>query len=108
VVGHDPAIQETALMLAATAPDAAAAEPGTVSPGALKRMRAKFPTAAIAVLGFTGTWPDLAQGRAWLTTFMTPAISPPGVRRAGSASRFAENGPCGPPVPGRGAVLPAA
>lgn len=73
VVGHDPAIQETALMVAATALDAVAApEPGTVSLGALERMQAKFPTAAIAVLQFPGTWPDLGRERARLTTFITP------------------------------------
>jgi phosphohistidine phosphatase len=79
VVGHDPAIHETALMLAATAPDAGAApdaaaalEPGTARPGALERMGAKFPTAAIAVLQFTGAWPGLGPGGARLVTFITP------------------------------------
>jgi phosphohistidine phosphatase SixA len=35
-------------------------------------MRAKFPTAAIAVLQFTGTWPGLGPGRARLITFIAP------------------------------------
>src|SRR5689334_22813866 len=69
LIGHNPAIEDLALMLAAhpgaTGPDAA-------SPGDLERMRAKFPTAAIAVLQPTGTWRGLAQGRARLTAFVTP------------------------------------
>jgi phosphohistidine phosphatase len=64
VIGHNPAIEELALMLAA-APDAAA-------PAALERMRGKFTTAAIAVLELEGTWRRLAQGQARLTAFVTP------------------------------------
>jgi phosphohistidine phosphatase len=76
LIGHNPAIEELALLLAA-APSAAG--PGTAGPGTggshhsdLGRMRSKFPTAAIAVLEFGGTWPDLAPGRARLTAFVTP------------------------------------
>ncbi|MGH3418710.1 MAG: SixA phosphatase family protein [Streptosporangiaceae bacterium] len=68
VVGHDPAVPELAVTLAAT-------HGGTVSvaPSAMSdRMRAKFPTAAIAVLEFTGTWNQLAPGSARLTCFVTP------------------------------------
>ncbi len=70
LVGHDPAIQELALTLAATTPafrlsDAAPAD-------ALDRMRAKFPTAAIAVFEFTGNWDRLGPGTARLTSFATP------------------------------------
>jgi phosphohistidine phosphatase len=81
LIGHNPAIEDLALMLAA-APSAAqpsAAQPsaagpgsGTASSGDLERMRAKFPTAAIAVLQPAGTWRALAQGRARLTAFVTP------------------------------------
>jgi hypothetical protein len=35
---------------------------------ALERARLKFPTAVIAVLEFTGTWPELGPERARLTT----------------------------------------
>jgi phosphohistidine phosphatase SixA len=35
-------------------------------------MRAKFPTAAVAVLRFAGTWHELARGQARLTAFVTP------------------------------------
>jgi phosphohistidine phosphatase len=64
VVGHDPAIPELALTLA-TAYDAA-------PPAMLDRMRAKFPTAAIAVFDVTGNWDQLAPGTAQLACFVTP------------------------------------
>ena len=35
-------------------------------------MRVKFPTAAIAVLEFSGNWADLAPGSARLSCFVTP------------------------------------
>jgi phosphohistidine phosphatase len=41
-------------------------------------MLAKFPTAAIAVLEFHGTWSGLAPGRARLTAFVTPRDLGPG------------------------------
>jgi phosphohistidine phosphatase len=76
LIGHNPAIEDLALLLAA-APGAAG--PGTAGPGTggsqhsdLDRMRSKFPTAAIAVLEFGGTWHDLAPGRARFTAFVTP------------------------------------
>jgi phosphohistidine phosphatase len=63
IVGHDPAIQELTLVLAsARAGDA----------DALKRVRFKFPTAAIAVLEFTGTWQELGPEQARLTAFVIP------------------------------------
>lgn len=74
VVGHDPAVPEIALALAA-APQPAHA--GAVSdaepPSVFDRMRAKFPTAAIAVLQFTGSWGELVPGSALLTRFVTPS-----------------------------------
>jgi phosphohistidine phosphatase len=60
IVGHDPGVPGLALMLAAAA-DATA-----------DRMKAKFPTAAIAVLEFTGRWDQLAPGAARLAGFVTP------------------------------------
>ena len=72
LIGHNPAIEDLALLLA-TAPGAAAGSaPGGSRPGDLERMRSKFPTAAIAVLEFAGTWPGLAPGQARLTAFVTP------------------------------------
>jgi phosphohistidine phosphatase len=72
VVGHDPAIPELALALAVTVPARPARTRGDVVPSAmLDRMRAKFPTAAIAVLEFTGSWNLLAPGSARLTCFVT-------------------------------------
>jgi phosphohistidine phosphatase len=69
IVGHDPAVPELALTLAATTPGT---ECGTALVAMLDRMRAKFPTAAIAILEFTGNWDQLAPGSARLTRFVTP------------------------------------
>jgi phosphohistidine phosphatase len=73
VVGHDPATPELALALAATTPTA---HPGAVSdatpPDMRDRMRAKFPTAAIAVFEITGDWDQLSPRSARLTRFVTP------------------------------------
>jgi phosphohistidine phosphatase len=66
VVGHDPAIQGLAVSLAGDR------RGGAAPPGAAGRMRAKFPTAAIAVLEFTGSWRGLGPGRARLAHFTTP------------------------------------
>ncbi len=72
IVGHDPAIPELALTLAATPPARADADSDTAPPAMFDRMRAKFPTAAIAILEFTGNWDQLAPGSARLTRFVTP------------------------------------
>jgi len=73
VVGHDPAIPELALTLAtATAPRLS----DTAPPAVLDRMRAKFPTAAIAVFEFAGPWDQLGPGTAWLTSYVTPRDLP--------------------------------
>jgi phosphohistidine phosphatase len=78
LIGHNPAIEDLALLLA-TAPGAAAgARPDAAPPRDLDRMRSKFPTAAIAVLEFPGTWSGLAPGRARLTAFVTPRDLGPG------------------------------
>ena len=62
VVGHDPAVPELALLLAAAGPSAVLED----------RIRAKFPTAAVAVFEFTGDWDQVTPGSARLTCFMTP------------------------------------
>jgi phosphohistidine phosphatase len=76
LIGHNPAIEDLALMLAAPGPDPGAPGPDPTGPGALERMRAKFPTAAIAVLQTAGTWRAVAPGRARLTAFVTPRDVP--------------------------------
>jgi phosphohistidine phosphatase len=63
IVGHDPAMQELTLALAS-------AQAGDAE--ALGRVRFKFPTAAIAVLEFTGTWQGLGPEQARLTVFVVP------------------------------------
>src|SRR5690242_20069 len=72
LIGHNPAIEDLALLLA-TSPGAAAGPVAAgAAPGDMERMRSKFPTAAIAVLKFHGGWPGLAPGQARLTAFVTP------------------------------------
>jgi phosphohistidine phosphatase len=73
VVGHDPAMHELALMLAGTGGSAdSGAGRGPASQAALERMRAKFPTGAVAVLALTGSWGQLGPGTAELTGFVVP------------------------------------
>ncbi len=69
IVGHDPAMQELTLALASGRPS---------DGGALDRVRAKFPTAAIAILEITGTWQELGPGQARLTAFVIPRDLRPG------------------------------
>jgi phosphohistidine phosphatase len=59
VIGHNPALQELALTLAARGPQ-------------LERLSEKFPTAALATLTFAGGWEELAGGAAELVAFVTP------------------------------------
>ena len=63
LIGHNPAIEELASDLA-EAPPAGGAPPS----GGLR-----FPTAAVAVLEFTGDWADLAPAHARLLDFATPS-----------------------------------
>ncbi len=73
IVGHDPAVPELACTLAAaTSKPGAGTGNGAASAAMLARMRAKFPTAAIAVFECAGDWAQLAPGRAWLACFVTP------------------------------------
>jgi phosphohistidine phosphatase len=61
IVGHEPSMSALTLELADD--DGGAA---------LARVRTKFPTAAIAVLAFTGSWPELGPGQAQLADFVVP------------------------------------
>jgi phosphohistidine phosphatase len=73
IVGHDPAIPELALRLAAaTSPADLSTVSGAAPPTVLDRLRAKFPTAAVAVFEVTATWDRLGPGTARLTCFVTP------------------------------------
>jgi phosphohistidine phosphatase len=65
IVGHDPAMQELTLELASE-------ETGHAGAEALGRVRAKYPTAAIAVLSFSGGWAELGPGQARLADFVAP------------------------------------
>jgi phosphohistidine phosphatase len=66
VVGHDPAMRELTLELSSEPTGDAEAE-------ALGRIQAKYPTAAIAVLSFSGRWAELGPGLARLADFATPS-----------------------------------
>jgi phosphohistidine phosphatase len=59
LVGHQPAIQELALELAGDGAE-------------LARLRAKFPTGALATLLFAGDWSELAPGSAELVAYVKP------------------------------------
>ena len=62
VIGHEPTMSSTAMLLAGPTSDATA----------LERLRVKFPTSGIAVLRFEGSWRDLAAGEAVLEAFAVP------------------------------------
>jgi phosphohistidine phosphatase len=59
MIGHNPGIHDLAIALAGSGAD-------------LGRMRAKFPTGAVAVLEFDRPWRELAPGEARLEAFVTP------------------------------------
>lgn len=62
LVGHNPGLGELVAELAGDGLD-----------DSLERLRAKFPTSAIAILTWRGTgWPALGPGTALLTSFMVP------------------------------------
>src|SRR5262249_20318196 len=77
IVGHNPAMEDLALDLAGGEVTAAAET--------LSRMRAKFPTAAIAGLDVTGTWAGLSRESTPLACFVTPREIPAGGPPAGQA-----------------------
>ena len=59
MIGHNPGIHDLATALARSGAD-------------LERMRAKFPTGALAMLEFDEPWQDLAPGGARLAAFVAP------------------------------------
>jgi phosphohistidine phosphatase len=65
LVGHEPTMSQTADLLAGRGSDAVA----------LRRLHDKFPTSGVAVLRFTGSWPDLGPGQAVLEAFAVPRAS---------------------------------
>lgn len=62
LVGHNPGLQDLALSLA-----------GEGDPEAMGRLKAKFPTAGLAIIDFSGiSWCDMAAGTGSLRRFDTP------------------------------------
>jgi phosphohistidine phosphatase len=72
IVGHDPGIPGLAVGLASGPTAHAETGCGTGPTAMASRMRAKFPTAAIAVFECTGTWDRLGPGLTHLADFITP------------------------------------
>lgn len=72
IVGHDPALPELARTLAAASPGRAGTGNDAASAAMLDRIRAKFPTAAIAIFERAGDWVLLAPERVRLICFVTP------------------------------------
>ncbi|MFC9796962.1 SixA phosphatase family protein [Streptomyces sp. NPDC127584] len=79
VVGHNPGLEELVLMLAAgtvqVGADGSGRAAGVEAQGAdglLDRVRTKFPTSAIAVLTWHGTWTGLGAGGARLADLAIP------------------------------------
>jgi phosphohistidine phosphatase len=66
LIGHNPGFQELTLRLA-----------GEAAGTALERARTKFPTSAIAVLTWQGSWSELAPGTTRLTEFAVPRGTKP-------------------------------
>jgi len=62
VVGHEPTVSETAIILAGDGTD----------DDALQRISIKYPTSGIAVLQIAGRWEQLEPGGAALVTFYVP------------------------------------
>ena len=62
LIGHNPGLHELAVALAGSAPAAAEA-----------RLRAKFPTAALAEFTVSGLWGDVGRRTTSLVRFVTPA-----------------------------------
>jgi phosphohistidine phosphatase len=59
LIGHNPGVQQLALLLARSGEEVAA-------------LARKYPTAALATLEFNGRWRELGERRAELTGFVTP------------------------------------
>jgi phosphohistidine phosphatase len=72
VVGHDPGLPELALALAGGAGPDNGGPIDYMTAAPLARIRAKFPTAAIAVLEVGAPWSAVTPGRARLASFVTP------------------------------------
>ena len=59
LIGHNPGVEQLALLLAGSGEKVAA-------------LARKYPTGALATLEFSGLWRELVAGRAELTGFVTP------------------------------------
>ena len=65
MVGHNPGMQELALVLSGSEQD---------DPEARSRLKRKYPTSGVAVLDCEGPWRALSPGCAQLVDFVTPAM----------------------------------
>lgn len=89
LIGHQPGVQDLVLSLVGEGEEGgegegkrdgreAGNETRAGDEEALARVRAKFPTSGVAVLGLPGAWADLAPGTATLTAFAVPRGKTPG------------------------------
>jgi len=62
LIAHNPGLHELAVALAGSAP-----------PAAERRLRAKFPTSALAEFTVSGLWGDVGRRTTSLVRFVTPA-----------------------------------
>ncbi|GAB7029255.1 histidine phosphatase family protein [Streptomyces sp. NPDC021749] len=87
LIGHQPGVQDLVLSLVGEGEGEGGRGEGGERGGseatggdeeALARVRAKFPTSGVALLGLPGAWADLAPGTATLTGFAVPRGEAPG------------------------------
>ena len=77
LIGHNPAVHDLALSLISSGASGGPGEAGGAD--SLKRLKAKFPTGAMATLAVPGPWKDLGDEPADLREFVLPReLSLPG------------------------------
>ncbi len=69
IIGHNPAVQMLVLTLAGAT---ARGDPDRGADSPLRHVKRKFPTGALATLGFEGQWAQLGPGRARLIDCVRP------------------------------------
>ena len=106
IVGHDPALPEMARTLAAASPGRPGTGNDAESAAMLAGIRAKFPTAAIAVFECAGEWVQLEPERVRLICFVTPReLRAPAVSDSDADDEGwppSKAAPAGPQMPGNG------
>lgn len=76
LIGHNPGMQDLALMLAGGPALAPAAEPSQGGNAGLRRLAERYPTCGLAEFAVVGPWWSLGAGGARLLRFLTPSDLP--------------------------------